>query len=204
MKLIVCAIGMLVALIGVSSSQGSQFRRIEITPKVSIELPSHWTSQGLDERRNTSASVEARMREPQHVAALSAFSQPQPSGARVRVSFLDIDETSQAQVRQEYRLHKSRFLRELDETYEEMMGEMAKTGVSVTQRIRPTVVEINGMVALKFTYERMGVDDRWLVSQHHILNGRHKVLLTTSHRQRDALVWQPILERVANSLSVSP
>jgi hypothetical protein len=204
MKLIACIATLLVALIGVASSQGSQFRRTEITPKVSIELPSHWTLQGLDERRNTSASVEARIREPQHVAALSAFSQPQPSGARVRVSFLDIDETSQAEVRQEYRLRRANFLRELDETYEEMMGEMVKAGVSVTQRFRPTVVEINGMLAFKFTYERSSGDDRWLVSQHHILNGRHKVLLTISHRQRDAAIWQPILERVVNSLSVRP
>jgi hypothetical protein len=204
MKLPACAFVILVTLIGTAFAQNSQYSRIEVTPKVSIELPSHWVLQGLDGRRNTSASVEARMREPQHVAALSAFSQPQPSGARVRISFIDIDDTTQAEVRQEYRLRRASFIRDLDATYEETIGDMTKAGVTVTQRFRPTIVEINNMIAFKFTYERAGSDDRWLVSQHHILNGRQKVLMTTSHRQRDAIVWRPILERVVNSLSVRP
>jgi hypothetical protein len=204
MKLLACVLSMFVTLIGTAFAQNSQYGRIEVTPKVSIELPVHWVLRGLDERRNASASVEARLRQPQHVAGLSAFSQPQPSGASVRVSFIDIDNTTQSEVRQEYRLRRANFLRELDATYEEILGEMSKAGMIVTQRFRPSVVEINNMIAFKFTYERAGTDDRRLVSQYHVLNGRQKVLMTISHRQRDALIWQPILERVANSLVVRP
>lgn len=182
-------------------SQDPLFKRIEVSSNVSIELPSHWSLRGIDDRRNTAASVEARTGQVQHVAALSAFALPRPSGANVRLSFID-ELTTQEEVKKEYYSRKNVFLEDLSDVYAELIGGITKTGVSITQRFRPEVIDIGPYIVFKFTYERDGTDDRWLVAQYHLVLGPQKILLTTSHRQRDAQLWEPILRRVVQSLRI--
>ncbi|MDP3600955.1 MAG: hypothetical protein Q8R85_07325 [Bosea sp. (in: a-proteobacteria)] len=182
-------------------SQDPLFKRIVVSSNVSIELPSHWSLRGLDDRRNTAASVEARTGQVQHVATLSAFALPRPSGANVRLSFID-EITTQDDVRKEYNLRKSAFLKDLSDVYTDLIGELVKNGVPITQRFRPEVIDIGPYIVFKFIYERDGTDGRWLVAQYHLVLGPQKILLTTSHRQRDAQLWEPILRRVVQSLRI--
>ena len=84
-----------------AAAQESQFRRISVGNRVTIEVPAHWHVRDLDERKNISAAGEAltkglsKKNEPNHVSALSAVSRPEPIGAIIRVSFIPIDDLSQ-------------------------------------------------------------------------------------------------------------
>lgn len=82
----------LVVCVNNSSAQVSNYRRIEVGKRVSLEVPKHWHVRDLDERRNIAAAGEAimdavgRKNEPSHVTSLSVVSQPGPVGAIIRIS----------------------------------------------------------------------------------------------------------------------
>ena len=137
-RLVAIALAFFILLTTVSGviAQESQFRRISVGNRVNIEVPAHWHVRDIDERRNISTAGEVltegvgrrlEKNEPNHVSALSVVSRPEPVGAIIRVSFIPIEELSQASLLQEIQSDRKGVLREIASAFREDMGEFKQT-----------------------------------------------------------------------------
>lgn len=211
----------LVVCVNNSSAQVSNYRRIEVGKRVSLEVPKHWHVRDLDERRNIAAAGEAimdavgRKNEPSHVTSLSVVSQPGPVGAIIRISFIPIDKLSQSDVRSALQSDREGTLREVETSFREVETSfreekavlskvMEKQGIKIIGQESFGFDLIGNMTAFTLSYRRTSAvgSSPFLVTQYHVPVGLEKVLITLSYREADALLFRPILERVKRSVAI--
>jgi hypothetical protein len=202
----------LFSVVSEAIAQDSQFRRINVGNRVSIEVPKHWHVRDLDERKNISAAAEVltegvgRKNEPQHVTALSVVSRPEPVGAIIRVSFIPIDDLSQAAVNREIEADRSGVLREIASVFKEdldaIRNGMEKQGMRILGQEKVGVDTIGGLTAFTLTYRRTSAvgPSPFTVTQYHVPVGKEKVLITLSYRESDERLFGLILGRVKRSV----
>lgn len=196
------------------TAQESQFRRISVGSRVTIEVPAHWHVRDINERKNISAAGEAltegvgKKNEPNHVSALSVVSRPEPVGAIIRVSFIPIEDLSQASLRQEIQSDRTGVLRELAGAFKEDMDmgrkAMEKQGMQILGQEKVGIDTIGGLTAFTLTYRRTSAvgPSPFTVTQYHVPVGKEKVLITLSYRESDGRLFGLILDRVKRSVTI--
>jgi hypothetical protein len=195
-------------------AQESQFRRVSVGSRVTIEVPAHWHVRDLDERRNISAAGEVltegvgKKNEPNHVSALSVVSRPEPVGAIIRVSFIPIDDLSQAALKQEIQADRSGVLKEIAGAFREDMDAlrkgMEKQGMQILGQEKVGIDTIGGLTAFTLMYRRTSAvgPSPFAVTQYHVPVGKEKVLITLSYRESDERLFGLILDRVKRSVTI--
>lgn len=195
-------------------AQESQYRRISVGSRVTIEVPAHWHVRDLDERKNISAAGEVltegmgKKNEPNHVSALSVVSRPEPVGAIIRVSFIPIDDLSQAALKEEIQADRSRVLKEIAGAFKEDMDAlrkgMEKQGVQILGQEKVGIDTIGGLTAFMLTYRRTSAvgPSPFTVTQYHVPVGKEKVLITLSYRESDGRLFGLILDKVKRSVTI--
>lgn len=203
-----------VATVGEVVAQESQFRRVSVGSRVTIEVPAHWHVRDLDERRNISAAGEVlteglgKKNEPHHVSSLSVVSRPEPVGAIIRVSFIPIDDLSQAALNQEIQADRAGVLREIAGVFKEEMDAlrkgMEKQGMQILGQERVGIDTIGGLTAFTLMYRRTSAvgPSPFAVTQYHVPVGKEKVLITLSYRESDGRLFGLILDRVKRSATI--
>ena len=197
------------------NAQESQFRRINVGSRVSIEVPSHWHVRDLEEKKNISAATEAMLEsggkkgEPIHVSALSVVSKPEPVGAIIRVTFVPLDENiSQASLVREIQSDRAGILREVSVAFKDDMDAlknvMKKQGMEILGQEKIAIDTMGGLTAFTLTYRRTSAlgQSPFIVTQYHILVGKEKVLITLSYRESDVRLFGPILDKVKRSVTI--
>lgn len=210
----VVALVALFTQVNLAFAQESHYRRIEVGDRVSLDVPSHWHIRDLDERRNIAAAGEAitgaagRPNEPMHVSALSVVSKPDPIGAIIRVSFIQIEELSQADVLKALRSDRSGTMREIAAVVREEMIAVSKglesQGMRIIGQESVATDSIGGATAFTVSYRRTSAlgQSPFAVTQYHIPLGKGKVLISLSYRESDAVLFRPILDRVKRSVVI--
>lgn len=195
-------------------AQESQFRRISVGSRVSIEVPAHWYVRDLDERRNISVAGEVltegvgKKNEPNHVSALSVVSRPDPVGAIIRVSFIPIDDLSQASLKREIQSDRAGVLREIAGAFKEdidaLRKGMKKQGMQILGEEKVGIDTIGGLTAFTLMYRRTSAvgPSPFTVTQYHVPVGKEKVLVTLSYRESDGRLFGLILDRVKRSVTI--
>lgn len=215
-RLVLITLAFVISFTAVSSviAQDSQFRRMSVGSRVSIEVPAHWHVRDIDERRNISAAGEVlteglgKKNEPNHVSALSVVSRPEPVGAIIRVSFIPIDDLSQASLVREIQSDRAGVLREIGSAFREdidaMRKGMEKQGMQILGQEKVSIDTIGGLTALTLTYRRTSAigPSPFTVTQHHVPVGKEKVLITLSYRESDGRLFGLILDRVKRSVTI--
>lgn len=195
----------------------SNYHRIEVGARVSLEIPRHWKISDLDERREIAVAGEAMMEsalpdEPAFVSALSAQSPP-PVGGIIRVSYIPTEEPEywldQAGLAAAVRDDRAGSIQVLNEAFGQEMSLLAESmknlGIELLSHGPAGIEKINGTNAMTYTYRRTstsGQDSAFRVTQYHIPLGAEKVLMTLSYRESDALIYGAILDKVKSSLEI--
>ena len=197
-----------------AAAQESQFRRISVGNRVTIEVPAHWHVRDLDERKNISAAGEAltevlsKKNEPNHVSALSAVSRPEPIGAIIRVSFIPIDDLSQTSLMRAIQSDRAGVLRQIAGAFKEDMDAlrmgMEKQGMQILGQEKVGIDTIGGLTAFTLMYRRTSANgpSPFTVTQYHVPVGKEKVLITLSYRESDGKLFGLILDRVKRSVTI--
>ena len=208
------AIVVLLATVSDVTAQESQFQRINVGGRVTIEVPAHWHVRDINERKNISAAGEVltegvgKKNEPNHVSALSVVSRPEPVGAIIRVSFIPIEDLSQASLRQEVQSDRTGVLREVAGAFKEDMDAlrkaMEKQGMQILGQEKVGIDTIGGLTAFTLTYRRTSAvgPSPFTVTQYHVPVGKEKVLITLSYRESDGRLFGLILDRVKRSVTI--
>jgi hypothetical protein len=194
------------ALPATAVAQDRSFQRVQLPHKISLEIPSHWNVLSVETRKNLTATGEAitegagidAPRGKESLLAVNAT--PAPTGAMIRVSVIAPPEYTQADLAaitpadlKDARLEILSLFRKA-----EAAGGPKILGV---QEFR--VERLNSQsLSLVMPYIRASAQgpSPWQVVQYKIPTPGRVIELTLSHRQSDAIVWKPILERVKRSL----
>ena len=202
-----------VCCIPLSLAQTLQYRVVEVGNRVSITVPAHWRVKDASERQNIAASADAlidpsgKASEPMHVSSLSVVSTPEPPQAIIRVSFV-AEPGSQAELKQELAGGKERAVAEIASVWREdsktLAAAMAKQGMRYLGNERFDFQPLGSKTAVVISYRRTSARDGspYLVTQYHVPMGTDKVLITLSLQESSALLVQPILDRVKNSIVI--
>ena len=204
-----------VSLFAVSTCHGqtSAYRKINVAGALTVEVPSHWYVRDLAERQNIAAAGEAildgsrKKGEVTHVSALSVVSRPEPIGAIIRISFLTIEETSQATLNAQIRANRAAVLQDVTDMFKEEMVTlrqvMQRQGMKILDQEQVGIETIGGQTAFTLRYRRSSADgdSPFAVVQFHIPRGRQKVLITLSFRASDGRLFGSILDRVKRSVA---
>lgn len=201
----------------IAFADSSNYQRINVGKRVSLEIPRHWYIRDLNERRNISAAGEAiansiRENEPVFVSALSAVSRPEPVGGIIRVSYIPTKSQDEQLYQKDVALAlKTEFaesIRTLNQVFGQEIELMAKglknNGIDVLSHGPANLEKINGIFAITYTYRRTSAygQSPFRVTQYHIPLGIEKVIISLSYRETDAPLFRPILDRVKNSLVI--
>lgn len=195
------------ALFGHSAfAKETSFRRIDLAYGISLEIPSHWTAFSQETRKNIStageamtnnAGIEGPSGRKENLLAVNAV--PNPTGAMIRVSVTSPPDYTQADL-------AAATLRELEELRTEMKDLFEKLEASGGPKViemQPVRIErFSNYYGLVMPYIRAGIDGRstWQVTQYKIPVSNRLIEITLSHRQSEAVMWRPILERVKRSV----
>lgn len=195
-------------------AQESQFRRIVVGSRVTIEVPAHWHVRDLDERKNISAAGEVltegvgKKNEPNYVSALSVVSKPEPVGAIIRISFIPIDDLSQTSFMREIQSDRAGVLREIAGAFKVDMDALRKSiekqGMQILGQEKVGIDTIGGLTAFTLMYRRTSAigPSPFTVTQYHVPVGKEKVLITLSYRESDGKLFGLILDRVKRSVTI--
>lgn len=189
------------------SAQTGEYKRLQLSNGISLEVPSHWTILSQSTRNNLQAAgraitenagLEGRVGRKENILAVNSL--PAPTGAMIRVSVTRPADYSQTDL-------AAMTNADLNEGANEMLMGFKKTeasgGPKVIQ-VRPWRIEVhNKYRTLVMPYTR---DDKlgpssWQVTQYKIPMDDRLIEITLSHRESDAIVWKPILEKVMRSIS---
>lgn len=215
-RLVSITLSFVISLMTVSGAiaQESQFRRMSVGSRVSIEVPAHWHVRDINERKNVSAAAEVltegvgKKNEPNYVSALSVVSRPEPVGAIIRVSFIPIDNLSQASLAKEIQSDRAGVLREVTNGFREDISSlrkgMEKQGMQILGQEKVDIDNIGGLTAFTFSYRRTSAvgPSPFTVTQYHVPIGEEKVLITLSYRESDGRILGLILDRVKRSIMI--
>jgi len=200
------AIVALTLLTNSAFAQKTSFRSIQLAYGISLDVPSHWTVLSLEHRKNIAAAgqattdnagIEESSGRKESLLAINAT--PNPTGAMIRVSVTSPPDYTQYHLAaatpadlQEVRAEMLKLFRQLE-----------PSGVLKINEMQPVRIErFNNYRVLVIPYIRAGVNSPspWQVTQYKIPVSNHLIEITLSHRQSDAIVWRPILERVKRSV----
>lgn len=183
----------------------SQFTRVVVTGLLSVEIPRHWETKDAIARANVATLSEAITGKVQHVASLAVSSLPSPSGAIIRVSRISNDGITQSELRAAATSNPPQFLRDaavdLQDQFAQMEAAIKKLGGDIIEKPQVSVATLDGRTAVVISYKRTDAGGSpFYVQQFHVPLESTKALITVSHRERDAILYRPIVERVLQSV----
>lgn len=189
------------------SAQERTYKRIHLQHNVSVEVPRHWTALTAAERGNVAAAGTAMVSNAGIEASdektdllLHVIAEPRPTGAQMRISVAvppvytqsELAAASQADLK-EVTVETLKVLQKL---------EASGSGLKIIEMLPARIERVGGLNALVTSYRRVGVNESvpWHVTQYKIPAGSREILMTLSYRERDGIMWRPILERVKKSI----
>ncbi len=187
-------------------AQDNLFYRVELPYEISLEIPSHWTILSKEERQNVQAArsaiidnagIESPIQGKQSLLVVKA--PPDPPGAIIRVSVTTPSELAQSDLA----VATIADLREVSSETHKLLMQLEENGGAKIIKMKPVKIEkINGDFALVTSYVRASFNgpSNWDVIQYKIPISNRLIEITLSHRQADAVIWRPILERVKRSV----
>ncbi len=187
----------------------SNYQQLSLQEGISIEVPRHWLVHSDLEKKNFAAAGEASMgaagikkdttEKSTSVLAVSAL--PMPTGAKIRITVVRPLRFTGADLR-------AATAKDLKETHAELRTEMSKsltaTGGQLLALDIPRIETLDSQSAFLIKYRRTegGSPTPWVVARYRIPVGDKLVEFTTSYRESDAIIFQPILENVKRSLKL--
>jgi len=196
-----------IALLGnLSFAQDNSFRLIQLSYGISLEIPSHWMVLSQDTRKNLGAAgsaiidnagIEGSSGQKQNLLAVNAT--PEPTGATIRVSVTSPPDYTQSDLA----AISPADLKEVEAEMLTIFRQLEASGAPKLIEMQPVRLEkFNSYRALVIPYVRTGVNgpSPWQVTQYKIPVSTGLIEITLSHRQADAMVWRPILERVKRTV----
>lgn len=195
------------ALLGTSAfAQDTSFRRIQLSYGISLEIPSHWTVLSQDTRKNLSAAgsammdnagIEGSSGKKQNLLAVNAT--PEPTGSMIRVSVTSPPDYTQADLAAATAADLKDVGAEILKVFRQLES---SGGPKIIEMQHVRIEKFNGQLVLVMPYVRASKfgPSPWQVTQYKIPVSNRLIEITLSHRQSDAIVWRPILERVKRSV----
>lgn len=192
----------------------SNYQRLFVANRVSIEVPKHWQVLDIDQRRNIAAASDAlgitlKGRPPvAHVAALAVNATPSPPGAIVRVSMIQTDPLSQADLIDALANDRVGTISDLRRVFrQEMSGmseQMQRQGLRMLGQEQVSISSIGGKTAIAVSYRRTSLSGAspFRVTQFHVSLGTEKALITLSFRESDQIIYSQIIDYIKNSISI--
>lgn len=187
-------------------AQDTSFRRVQLAYGITLDVPSHWTVLSLENRKNIGAAGQAMIENAgiegpsgrkESLLALNAT--PNPTGATIRVSVTSPPDYTQSDLA----AATSADLKEVGAEMLKMFRQLeASGGPKIIEMQSVRIESINNYRVLVIPYVRAGANgpSPWQVTQYKIPVSNRLIEITLSHRQSDAIVWRPILERVKRSV----
>lgn len=191
---------------------GSNFRRIDVSGRLSLDVPSHWRSISESGRKDLATAAEAAMGaaglpyERDHRNAMSIVAVPDAEAANIRVSFVDNIDVSQAELR--VGLANPTDRAEMEQAMREQCQKLGKLLPQINLALvdcKPVRYEsIGGFLAIVQEYRRTANagPSPIVVTQYHVVIGRDKILVGLAYRESQAVLYRPILERVKRSINI--
>jgi hypothetical protein len=189
----------------IQNNRGSSFRHIQLAYGISLDIPSHWTVFSQDARNNFSMAGEAiaenagieQSGRKENLLAVNAT--PDPTGAMIRVSTTSPPDYTQSDLTTLTPADLKIFGIEMYK----MVKKIELSGCPKIIEMQPVRMDkFNNYNALVLPYVRASKvgGSNWQVTQYKIPVYNRLIELTISHRQSDAVIWQPILEKVKRSV----
>jgi len=200
------AIVALTLLTNSAFAQNTSFRSVQLAYGISLDVPSHWTVLSLENRKNLAAAgqatidnagIEGPSGRKETLLAMNAT--PYPTSAMIRVSVTSPPDYTQSDLA----AVTPTDLLEVGTEMLKMFRQLEASGGLKVNEMQPVRIErLNNYRVLVMPYIRAGINDPspWQVTQYKIPVSNHLIEITLSHRQSDAIVWRPILERVKRSV----
>lgn len=189
-----------------ASAQDTSFRSVQLAYGISLEIPSHWKVLSQETRQNLGAAGEAMTKnagiegpsgQKQNLLAVNAT--PDPTGSMIRVSVTSPPDYTQADLA----AATATDLKDVGAEMQKGFRQLEASGGPKIIEIQPVRIEkFNGQLVLVMPYVRASKfgPSPWQVTQYKIPVSNRLIEITLSHRQSDAIVWRPILERVKRSV----
>lgn len=205
MRLIPTLLLLCSALLQPAQAQQGSYTRIDLPQRLSIEVPSDWNVLSQANRANSAAAASAMMESAGQKGStgrketLLAVKSPDPTGAMVRLGVTIPADYSQADLASATPSDLKEMEAELLKQYRKLE---ASGGPKVIQMQAARLETISGRRALVISYRRTSPagPSPWQVVQYKIPVADRLIELTLSHRESDAAVWQPVLEKVKRSM----
>jgi hypothetical protein len=187
-------------------TQDTAFRSVQLAHGISLDVPSHWTVLSLENRKNLGAAGKAMtdnagIEEPsgRKESLLAMNATPNPTGAMIRVSVTSPPDYTQSDLAAATPADLKEFGAEMLKMFRQLE---ASCGPKIIEMQPVRIERLNNYRVLVMPYLRAGVNgpSPWQVSQYKIPVSNRLIEITLSHRQSDAIVWRPILERVKRSV----
>lgn len=202
-----CLLFLALAVFGQSAiAQDAPFRRVQLAYGISLDIPSHWKVLSQDTRANLGASGSAVMDNAgiagpsgRKEALLAVNATPDPTGAMIRVSVTSPADYTQSDLA----TWTPEDLKGAGSELRDLFRKLEMSGGPRIIDMQPFRIEsFRGSRVLVMPYIRAGVvgPSPWQVTQYKLPVSNRLIEITLSHRQSDAIVWRPILERVRRSV----
>lgn len=191
---------------GPALAQTGDYRRLQLNYGISLEVPTHWTILSQSTRSNLQAAGRAMTENAglegssgRKESLLAVNASPAPTGAMIRVSVTRPPDYSQADLASATQADLRDLANELLMNFKKME---ASGGPRVIQ-IQPARIDVYNkyrVLVLPYTrHDKLG-PSAWQVTQYKIPLDDRLIEVTLSHRESDAVVWRPILEKVRRSI----
>lgn len=189
-----------------AAAQASDYKRLQLSYGISLEVPSHWTILSQSTRSNLQAAgravaenagLEGLGGRKENILAVN--SSPAPTGAMIRVSVTRPPDYSQADL-------VSATPADLEGIANEMLTifkKMETSGGPKVIQVQTVKIEFHNkyrVLVLPYTRHDKFSPSSWQVTQYKIPLDDRIIEVTLSHRESDAMVWKPILEKVKRSI----
>jgi hypothetical protein len=188
-----------------AQAQHGSYTRIDFPQRLAIEVPSDWKVLSQVKRSNLAAAGNATMERAGQEGStgkketLLAASSPDPGGAMVRLGVTIPAEFSQADLASA----TASDLKQMEDELLKQYRKLESSGGPKVIQMQPARFEtLGGHRALVISYRRASPagPSPWQVVQYKIPVADRLIELTLSHRESDAVVWRPVLERIRRSM----
>ena len=187
-------------------AKDTAFRRVQLAYGISLDVPSHWTLLSQDSRKNFHAAAQAvsenagvEVSGGRKESSLAMNATPNPTGAMMRVSVTSPPDYTQNDLAS----MTSENIKEMAVETLNVFRKLEASGGPKVFEMQPIRIEkIKKIHILVIPYVRASINSpsSWQVTQYKIPTSDKLIEITLSHRQSDAVVWRPILERVKRSV----
>lgn len=188
-------------------NKGSSFRHVQLAYGISLDIPSHWTVFSQDARSNfkiageaiaENAGIETQGGHKKNLLAVNAT--PSPTGAMIGVSATAPPDYTQRDL---LSLTPSDLKMLEAEMYKGFKRMELSGGPKIIEMQPARIEKFNKYNALVLSYVRASKvgGSNWQVVQYKIPISNQLIEVTLSHRQSDAVIWRPILEKVKRSIN---